>query len=53
MEDVEFVKLLEALDEADEDIPDGLLWHLCALLHMPGYLSCEVAVACEFHHNTV
>jgi hypothetical protein len=53
MEDVEFVKLLETLDEADEDIPDGLLGHLRALLQVAGYLSCEVAVACEFHHNTV
>ena len=53
MEDVQFMKLLEALNEADEDIPDGLLGHLRALLHVPGYLSCEVAVACEFHHNTV
>ena len=53
MEDVHLMQLFESLDEMDEDVPNGLFGHLCALLEVLCNLSCEVAVACEFHHDAV
>lgn len=53
MENVHLVQLFESLDEMDEDIPDGFFRHLRALLEVLCNLSCEVAVACEFHHDAV
>jgi hypothetical protein len=53
MEDVELMELFESFNQINEDIPDGFFWHWCSLLYVACYLSCEVAVACEFHHNTV